>query len=727
MSKNKTNVVYVVVDDLGFSQLGCYGSNINTPNINKLADEGLRYNNFHTTAICSATRASLLTGANHHAVGMSALTEFKKDEDRKVGTVDRRYGLISEILKENDYSTFAVGKWHLAPLDETTEAGPFDNWPLGRGFEKYYGFLHAFTDQYNPDIVQDNSKIKINKSKEYHLTEDITNKAIEYIGKQKTVHSEKPFFLYLAYGAVHAPHQAPQEYIDKYKGEFDEGWDILRNKWFNKQKEIGIIPNDAVLNERNEFVKPWDSLTLKERIVYTKYMENFAGFLEHTDYHIGRLINYLSEINELDNTIIVFLSDNGASPEGGPSGKFNHIKSISLLDGEDEVDYAFNNIDKIGSEYSSANYPIGWANLGNTPFQWYKTWVHAGGVKDPLIIRYPNIIKNGGGVSNKFIHVSDITPTILDVLNIEKPNEIKGIKQEGFHGIPFKYTFTNDELGNERSVQYFEMLGNRGIYLNGYKAVANHIKSPSFEEDKWELYNVKKDFTESKDLASEEPEKLKELIAQWYIEANKYKVLPLINTSYMGNSNGIKKLLGNWYNDKSHILEYGNVVKGLSITAGPLVDNRNHIIIGEIFREDLNSDGVIVSQGGRFGGNSIYIKDNKLYYTYNYTGVKEYTIKSDSELPSGNTKFKISFKKNNVGGSKVDLYVDNKKVGSGLVEKLSSSPAIGITFGADESPRVSDEYNEKFDFKGKINYVNYYLGEDNINYEEKLEKIFSLE
>lgn len=436
------NVIYIVLDDLGFAQLGCYGSNIHTPNIDRLAKEGLRYNNFHTTAICLATRASLLTGANHHSVGCCATIEMITGCPNGEGELDKSYGTLAEILKEYDYDTFACGKWHLTSMGELNQAGPFDSWPLGRGFDRYYGFLHAMMNQFNPILVQDHTFVEQPKKAEegYHFSEDITDHAIEYICTQKNARPDTPFFLYLAYGAMHAPHHAPKAYIDKYKGKFDEGWDVLREKWFENQKKLGIIPQDAELNPRNAYVPAWDSLSDDQKKVNARYMEAFAGMLEHTDAQIGRVIDYLEKLGERDHTLIVFLSDNGASPEGGPQGRLNMNQACNILSQDDTTEEALEHLEDIGGPYTQNHYPVGWANLGNTPFQWYKTWVHSGGVKDPMIVFYPERVKDKGGIRSQYHHVIDITPTVLDVIGIEKPQVIKGIPQKEFHGKSFQYT-----------------------------------------------------------------------------------------------------------------------------------------------------------------------------------------------------------------------------------------------------------------------------------------------
>jgi arylsulfatase len=548
IAKDAPNVLYIVLDDLGFAQLGCYGSTIDTPNIDRLAEEGLRYNNFHTTAICSATRASLLTGANHHSVGVASIMEFATGCSNNLGHINESYATTAEILKEYDYDTFAVGKWHLVESGQTSPAGPFNNWPLGKGFDRYYGFLQAHIDQYHPILIQDNTLVGQPKTpaEGYHLSEDLTDHALDYLSTQKTAHPDKPFFLYLAYGAVHAPHHAPKPYIDKYKGTFDEGWDLIRERWYQRQKELGIIPADAALTERNEQVKPWESLSADQKKLFARYMETFAGFLEHTDAQIGRVLDYLRSIDQLDNTLVVFLSDNGASSEGGQEGRFNTFKGFDASGVSNELAWGLENFDKIGGEWAFNHYPLGWAHAGNTPFQWYKVWSHEGGVRDPLIIRYPRLIKKPGGIRQQYHHVSDITPTALDVIGVEKPETIKGVKQEAMHGKSLKYTFQNPKEPSRKQAQYYEQFGNRAIYKDGWKAVVNHAFNDDFNDDIWELYHVAEDFSESRDVAAQYPDKLKELQDLWESEAQKYGVFPLFPVSFQSavqrTGGGAKKL-----------------------------------------------------------------------------------------------------------------------------------------------------------------------------------------
>lgn len=712
--KDSPNVVYIVLDDLGFAGLGCYGSNIHTPNIDKLAAEGLRYNNFHTTAICSATRASLLTGANHHTVGVSAVVEMTTGCSNGTGRIDDSYATLAEILHEYDYSTFAAGKWHLS--FHKTPSGPYNDWPLGKGFERFYGFLQGETDQFNPILVRDNSFVtQPKKAKEgYHISEDITDNAIDFIYTQKNAYPDKPFFLYLAYGAMHTPHHAPKEYIDRYKGKFDEGWDVIREQWFQNQKKLGIIPEDAELTERAPYIDAWDSLSEKQKKVYARYMESFAGFLEHTDEQIGRVIDYLESIGQLENTVIVLISDNGASSEGGKFGQFNangEVDIVGMRDGKEAIDFAYDNLDKIGSEYAFNHYPTGWANALNTPFQWYKCWAHEGGVKDPLIISYPKMIADKGGIRPQYHHVSDITPTILDLIGIEKPESIKGVTQKPFTGISMKYTFASADEKDRRLVQYYEMNGNRGIYKDGWKAVVNHTFSGGFEKDKWELYHTAEDYSEKFDVAEKYPEKLRELEEEFFVQAGMYNVFPMAE----GTIARVEEADG--FHNNGEISEnevvFRNMFKPFQFGGNTFepygenssnrvnMDSADHYVSVDIKRSS-NDEGVILSSGDRFGGFTFYIKDNRLKYVYNANSIEYFTAESEEELPDGELNVRFDFKMLESESAEVTLSVNGKKVGGTKITRLYFMKGFSTAIRANFYTAVSPEYEVPFEFTGDI-------------------------
>ena len=699
--KGAPNIVYILLDDLGFAGLGCYGSNIHTPNIDRLAQEGLRYNNFHTTAVCSATRASLLTGANHHAVGVASLVEMQTGCANGNGHVDSSYATVAEILKEYDYATYMSGKWHLS--DHQTPAGPYDNWPLAKGFDRYYGYLRAETDHFHPILVRDNSHVEQPKTVEegYHVNEDITDNAIDFVFNHVNSFPEQPFFLYVAYGAVHAPHQVPKEYIEKYKGKFDEGWDEIRRQWFENQKRIGIIPQDAELTDRALYVDAWDDLDEDRKRLYARHMEVFAGTLEYTDVQVGRLIDYLESVDQLDNTVIVFLSDNGASSEGGREGRINRYTGVDLTkESLDEAKFGLEHIDEIGGEYTFGQYPSGWANACNTPFQWYKYLTYEGGVKDPLIIRYPKLIQERGGIRSQYHHVSDITPTVLDIIGVKKPEIIKGVPQKPFTGISLKYTFGNAAEKDRRRVQYYEMIGNRSIYKDGWKAVVNHSFNKSYDEDVWELYHVAEDYSEKYDVAEKYPKKLRELQEEFFLEAGRNNVFPMLKVSPIAGESPVGDVITQ---EKEKV--YKNIFKPYTISdsARLSIDHESHYISAKINRKG-KEEGVIVSSGDRFGGFTFYIKDNKLKYVHNGNRVAYAFIESETELPSGEITVKYSFELNKEKGADVTLYVNDKVVGKGEVKQLyfMNGCYVTPTIRANYYTEISPEYEVPFEFTGDI-------------------------
>lgn len=730
----RPNVVYIVLDDVGFAQFGCYGSSINTPNINKIAERGLRYNNFHTTAICSATRASLLTGANHHTVGVSTVVDsLDESYPNRLGYLDPNYATTAEVLKEYGYTNFAVGKWHLTPFKETLDAGPFTNWLLQKGFDRYYGFLEGMTDQYNPNLVKDNERIKQPKSaaEGYHLSEDLADQAIKLVSRQHITYPDKPFFLYLAFGAAHAPHQAPREYIDKYKGRFDAGWDVVREQWFENQKKLVIIPEDAKLTERNEHVQPWDSLSADEKKVYARFMEVFAGFLEHTDAQIGRVVDYLEKIGELDNTVIVLLSDNGASAEGGKNGGINHEKFPNLIQEVDNIQTALDHFDEIGtSEFSYPHYPIGWANAGNTPFPWYKSWVHSGGVKDPLIISYPDRIKSAGEIRSQYINVTDIAPTVLDILGVRKPSHIKGVPQNDYHGISFTYTFDNADAENRKHTQYFEMLGNRGIWHDGWKAVVNHgAKRDNYKDDVWELYHTETDYSESENVADKYPEKLQELINLWYIEAGKYGVLPLPSMVYPW----LAKSEEEYYQiptDKflleAQHFEYKDVDQPVDVWIKTMFGSRTNKITFS-FEHKSGNEGILYSAGHRFSGYVVYVKENKLHYVYNADKANYYRASSESDIPEGNVTIQVQFAVSGKSKADVKLFINGKQEGSTVVEKFGFNYETRASLKDGFGTAVADDYTLPFEYPSELKKVEFDAAPFLADKNQVLEEFFAID
>lgn len=704
------NVAVILLDDMGFAQLGCYGSDISTPNIDKLAEGGLRYNNFHTTAMCSPTRASLLTGRNPHTTGVSFVSEFDSGFPNCRGKVRKDTAMISEMLLEEGYNTYAVGKWHLAPRREESNAGPFDGWPLGRGFERYYGFLRGATSQYYPDLIEDNKRVPQPKSPEegYHLTEDLTDKAIEYIRTQKSEAPDRPFFCYLSYAAPHAPHQAPKEFIEKYKGKYDKGWDKTREEWFERQKKLGIIPKDTKLPPPNPGVKPWDELSHDEKRLFARMQEVFAGFLEHTDYHIGRFIDTLKELNQLDNTLIVFLSDNGACAMGGNEGvvnswspKFNPI--------EETFESKLARIDELGSSKANSHYPAGWAQAGNTPLKMYKTFTHSGGIRCPLIIHYPNRIKDKGGIRSQYHHVSDITPTILELVGIKAPEVYKGVQQKTISGTSLIYTFDDPDQPTTKEVQHFEISSNRAIWHKGWKAVAHHKPDTSFGEDEWELYDTENDFSENFNFARIYPEKLEELVKLWWVEAEKYDVFPIDGRALEQRMNIITGK--NQAKEGPVHKVFYNAPSSTEGIVAPDLRNKSFEIQAEICRDSIKEQGVITAHGDESGGYTLFIKDNRLVFLFNFANVEQYAIESE-ELPAGDVTIRFSLMKTKENEGIGRLFINDEQVGEGIIRQLFGMGSTQGLFYIGENLRapISSAYKSPFKFEGKIRKVMYSLG-----------------
>jgi len=661
------NILYILLDDTGYSDIGCYGSLIDTPNIDKLAEDGLRYRDFHVNAMCSPTRASLMSGCNHHTAGMGYLANYDLGFPNYRGRVDPKYGFISETLVENEYNTFVLGKWHLINDSDCTAAGPFDHWPLSRGFNKFYGFHNACTSQFYPDLVCGNEFVDQPKTPDesYHLSEDITDKAIKYIGDLKSNDPDKPFFCYLTFGALHSPHHAPKEYIDRYKGAFDEGWDKYRKKVFEKQKNLGLLPEHAVLTDKDRFVQDWDKYSEYEKKVLARYMEVYAGFMTHTDDQIGRAIDYLKKIGQYDNTMIVFMADNGASAEGTPYGLKNtyyHFLTEKFPDPIPEEQ-----LEDIGSEYASSHYPIGWAHASNTPLKLYKSWAHNGGIKVPLIITYPDRIKDKGSIRPQYHHVIDIYKTVLDVCNIEEPEMIKGVPQEPKHGVSMSYTFDAPDEKGKRHVQYYELIGNRGIWADGWKAVCDHTANPTFDfsKDIWELYHTETDFCEANNLAEKHPEKLKEMIDLWWHEAGKYGVLPMLE-SHMKKQEGFhSKAILRFppVKPRSKRIIYPEYSGGTGVRL-PL----NPFILKVFASYKKGDEGVLVSGGDNQGGFALYIQDNRLKFHNNWLSFEHSNVQSDIELPEGNLE--LSF----------EHVTEESRVSTGCL-MINTKPCGELTFG----------------------------------------------
>ena len=701
------NVVFVVLDDVGYAQIGCFGSDIETPNFDRLAASGLRYRSFHTTAMCSPTRACLLTGRNQHTTGMGGIADNATGFPGFDGRIDKDTGFLSEVLRDSGFATMAVGKWHLAPREETDLAASRKRWPLGRGFERYYGFLGAEANQYAPDLVSDNHFVEQPRSAEegYHLTEDLADKAIELINDLRNVTVEKPFFLYLAPGACHAPHQAPKDFIDAYAGRFDAGWDAWREATHQRQLDLGILPAGTELTERPEWIQEWASLPEIEKRAYSRMMEVYAGFLTHTDHHVGRVIDHIEALGELDNTIIVLLSDNGASPEGDKHGAFN---SIAWYNGVPlSLEAVLPHVDILGSPESHGHYPYGWAHAGNTPFQRWKRECHEGGVADPLIVHWPAGTTGRGEVRTQYLHVSDIMPTILDALGITMPDSIDGVAQVPVEGETLLESFTVPTTDVARTTQYYELLGCRAIYHEGWKAVAYHpmkgqLYVPEldpdapFDEDRWELYHVAEDFSERHDLAAVHPGKLEELISLWWVEAESHGALPL------HSSRPVDVPRPTHFSPRPrYIYRPGGPV---ATPAAVDVRHRPHVTIADV--EYRNGDeGVLLAHGGRFGGYSLYVQDGSLHYVHNVLGAERNRV-SSPPLPEGRHHIGYAFTPTERFAGIVDLLIDGEIVASGSIPRTTiySYTLFGeyMCIGFDDGTPVDDTYEAPFRFTGKL-------------------------
>ena len=653
----------VLLDDVGFAQFGCYGSDIRTPTFDALAAAGLRYSNFHTTALCSPTRAALLTGRNHHTVGMGRVAEIASGFPGYNAEMSHNDGMISEILVRNGYSTFAVGKWHLTPAHEAQMGASRWRWPLGRGFERFYGFLGGETDQYHPDLVYDNHEVDPPKTPDegYHFTEDMADKAITFMNDARAAHQTKPFFLWFAPGACHAPHQAPKPYIDAYRDQFNKGWDTWREEVFARQLAAGVMPAGTTLSERPHWVPAWDSLSADERRLYSRMMEVYAGFLTHTDAQVGRLVEHVKSLGEFDNTIFVVMSDNGASAEGGPKGSYNEVFFFNFV--PESLEENLKRIDLLGTPKAHNHYPWGWAWAGNTPFKRWKRETHEGGVTDPLIVHWPQGIKQGGGVRHQYTHAVDLMPTLLDLLQIAPPAEIAGVSQSPIEGVSFAHTLNQPGVATKHLTQYFEMMGSRALYHDGWKAVVFHPMmgfaydgsdaSLPFDRDEWELYNIDNDRAEIHNLAQTHPEKLQEMIALWWREAEAHRVLPLNNQPGK-------------FGDRRHRrerYEYRPGIGSLPRAVAPNLHNRGFRIIAEV-NSPGEVSGAICAHGSASAGYAVYVHDNRLHYVHNFLGLQRFVAAASVPIPRGAHRLVVEFTMTARFKGNVELYYDDLAVGA---------------------------------------------------------------
>ena len=684
------NVLIVMIDDMGFGSASTFGGPINTPTMDKLADDGLRYNNFHTTALCSPTRMALKTGRNHHTCNTGSIMETATAYPGNTGQLPESVAPLAEMLRLNGYSTAAFGKWHETAAWETSVSGPFDRWPTRQGFDKFYGFIGGETDQWAPLIYDGLKKVNPPKMDNYHFTTDMTNQAINWIKAQQSMTPDKPFFVYFSTGAVHAPHHVSKEWSDKYKGKFDQGWDKVREETVKKMKKIGIIPENTNLAPKPEDIKDWDKLSKDERALFARQAEVFAGFLEMTDYEIGRLLDAIKDIGELDNTLIVFVAgDNGTSAEGGMVGMYNEMTYFNGV--EEKVEDLIPLMDKWGDPSTFPHMAAGWAVAFDAPFKWTKQVASDfGGTRNGLVIRYPKGIKEKNGIRPQFSHIIDIAPTVLEVAGLPEPKVVNGVPQTPIEGTSLVYTFNDADAAERHTIQYFEMFGNRAIYNNGWFARTIHRapweteKLPALESDVWELYHVAEDFSLTDNLAEKYPEKLEEMKDLFMWQAEIYHVLPIDDRTIERTNAalaGRPDLLGA---RKSLTLYEG--MEGMMENTFINIKNRSFSITADLNIPEDGAQGVILSQGGRFGGWSLYLKDGKPGFTYNFLGLESYEVLSPEKLPAGPATVKLDFVYDGGGvgkGGKATLYVDDKAVADARVEK--TQPNI---FSADETADV---------------------------------------
>jgi arylsulfatase len=736
------NVLIVLIDDVGFGASSAFGGPCRTPTAERLAAGGLRFNRFHTTALCAPTRQALLTGRNHHSVGMGSITETATSAPGNSSLRPNTKAPLAMTLKLNGYSTAQFGKCHEVPVWQTSPMGPFDAWPSGGGgFETFYGFIGGENNQWDPALYDGTTPVEPPASPEegYHLTEDLADRAVSWIRQQKALMPDKPFFVYFAPGATHAPHHVPKEWADRYAGEFDDGWDVQRERTFARQKETGVIPADAELTARHAEITAWDDMPDELKPVLAREMEVYAGFLEHVDHHVGRLIDALEDLEVLDDTIVYYIiGDNGASAEGTMNGAFNEMANFNGMAALESPEFMLSKMDEFGSPSSYNHYSVGWAWAMNTPFQWTKQVAsHWGGTRNGTIVHWPKGIKEKGGLRSQFAHVIDIAPTILEAAGLPEPTMVNGVQQSPMEGTSMLYAFNDADAAERHELQYFEMFGNRGIYHKGWSAVTKHktpwmlvdAAMPAFDDDVWELYDgTSGDYSQARNLAAEQPERLGALQRLWLIEAVKYNVLPMddrtgerLNPDLAGRPTLIRGNSQLFFSGMGRLSE-NSVVS---------IKNRSFSVTAEVDVPEGRANGVIIAQGGRFGGWAVYAKDGVAKFVYNVLGIHEFATTADSPIPVGTHQVRIEFAYDGGGlakGGDVTLYYDGNSVGAGRVEHTQP-----MVFSADETTdigyesgtTVSPDYTaHESRFTGKVNWVQLEVGTDDhdhfIDPEERL-------
>jgi arylsulfatase len=713
--KGAPNVLVVLIDDQGFSASSAFGGAINEPVLDKMASDGLRYNNFNTTALCSPTRTAILTGYNHHSNNAGAIMEMATGFQGNTGIRPQTITPMAEVLRQNGYSTAAFGKYHETPPWEVSVSGPYDRWPTHSGFDKFYGFIGGETNQWAPKIYDGVTEMETPNTPNYHFTVDMTDRAITWIQGQQALTPDKPFFTYFATGATHAPHHAPKEYIAKYKGKFDMGWDKLREITLARQIEMGIVPKGTKLAPKPAGLPNWDTLSPKAKQLFARQMETYAGFAEHTDHEVGRLIDALREMGELDNTLVFYIvGDNGSSAEGGMNGAFNEMVGLSGM--QENFEDVYKHMDDWGGPLTYPHFAIPWAVATDVPFAYTKQMAaDFGGVRNGMVVHWPNGIKAKNEIRNQFTHAIDIAPTVYEACNIPAPKTVNGIEQRPIEGTSMLYSFNDAKAPTKHTTQYFEMFGNRAIYQDGWIARTIH-KSPwgsaafnTLDKDVWQLYNVNQDFSEANDLAASNPAKLKELQELFLKEAVKYNVLPIDDRNYErfdARIAGRPDLMG----PRTKL----NLYDGMSVSefAAINVKTRNYTITADVELSNANTNGVIIAQAGRFGGWTMYMKAGKLHHEYNWFGQKRTNIASENAITPGKHILKYEFMIDAFkpgSGGKCFLYVDDVKVAEGYIpvtQPFGFSADEGWNVGADHETPVSEDYKERDNkFTGKIKVV----------------------
>jgi arylsulfatase A-like enzyme len=722
------NVLVIMLDDAGFGSSSAFGGPCDTPTFERLAGEGLRFNRFHTTALCSPSRQALLTGRNHHAVGMGAITDVATSAPGYNSIRPDSAAPLAETMKLNGYSTAQIGKCHEVPVWETSPMGPFNQWPTGSGFEYFYGFVAPETNQYSPALYDGVTPVEPPKTPEqgYHLTEDLADKAITWISQQKSLMPDKPFFMYFAPGATHAPHHSPKEFSDKYKGRFDEGWDAIRNETIDRQKELGVIPADAELTARPEEISAWADVPEVLKPVLARQMEVYAGFMEHTDHHIGRVVDSLDDLGILQDTLVyVMVGDNGASAEGTPNGTFNEMISLNGAAAAESPEFMAERIDGFGTPEAYNHYAVGWAHAMDAPYQWTKQVAsHFGGTRNGTIVHWPNGFQARGEVRSQFHHIIDVAATVLDAASLPEPMFVNGIQQMPLHGVSMAYCFDDAGAAEARETQYFEMLCNRGIYHKGWTAVTRHsipwdfgADRVAFDDDVWELYDTNTDWTQAHDLAAEHPQKLAELQRLFLIEAVKYNVLPLDDRTierFNSDLAGRPVLVSG----NSQIL-YGGMGR-LSENSVLNLKNKSHAVTAEIVVPEGGGEGVLIAQGGAFAGWSLYLHEGKPKYCHNLAGLARLKVEAETAVGAGEHQVRMEFAYAGGGlgkGGTVTLFIDGEQVGEGPIAATVPMLYSGdetCDIGFDSGTPVSDDYSSQdCQFNGTVKWVQLDAGGDN--------------